>query len=122
MKVYDLDGIIIERKWALIAISLPKPEKNNAYCIYKIYNIGNTNILIHFKDFLGLPFQDSSNLESFNIDLNIQDFANFDFESTSQIRVVLIHHNFNELPDTPENVFDNQPLTDTGGKGGIIRG
>jgi hypothetical protein len=105
MKVYDLDGCVIEKKAALIAVSLPKPENGNSYFIYEIHIIRKNEILIHLKDFFGPPLQDSANLQAFVIDLTKAAFQEFDF--TNKIEAALIHYNFDNLPKTPEEIYDD---------------
>lgn len=105
MKVYHLEGCIIEKKTALIAVSLPKPENGNAYFIYKIHKLRKNQILIHFKDFFNADLQDSNNLEAFFLDLTTTEFSGFDF--SKKIYVTLIHENSDVLPTLNAKIFDS---------------
>ena len=103
MKVYDLEGCLVDTKTALIAVSLPKPAEGNAYFI-KAHKIRKNAILLHLKDFIGLPLQDSTNLQPFIIDLTTTDFEEFDL--TNGIDVALIHSN-EVLVGNLEDIFDS---------------
>ncbi|WP_281336785.1 hypothetical protein [Flavobacterium eburneipallidum] len=107
MKVYDLKGVLVEGKKAVIAVYLPIPKKN-AYNIFNIYNISDAKenkIVIHLKDFSTPPLVvTDNNLESFIIELNTKEFDSFDF--AKETRVALIHHNADDLPGKPEEIFN----------------
>jgi hypothetical protein len=106
MKNYDLKGILVGGRKAVIAISLPVPKNGNTYFIYETHLCSNNEILIHFKDFTGKDLSGvSENLESFIIDLTDSKFSNFNF--SNEIKVALCHENYDELKDTPENIFAN---------------
>jgi hypothetical protein len=104
MKNYDLKGIIVQGNMAILGIQLPKPQENNAYCIYKVYNLsisGINIILIHFKDFIGDDLSGSSNnIEAFSIDLGQVINGSTDsigINTAQEIIGILIHENENKL-------------------------
>jgi hypothetical protein len=108
MKVYDLKGVFVEGKKAIIAVSLPRPNKNNAYNVFNVYNISDgkdNKIVIHLKDFSKPPLVvKDDNLELFIVELKKKEFDNFDF--TKHTVVALIHHNADNLPKTPQEIYD----------------
>lgn len=107
MKVYDLKGMFLSGRKAIIAVSLPQPKKN-AYVVFNIYNISDdksNKIVIHLKDLSKPPLQvKDDNLELFTIELNTKEFDNFDFSKDTG--VALIHHNEDVLTKTPEEIYD----------------
>jgi hypothetical protein len=123
MENYDLKGIIVEEKKAVIAVAVPEPSANNIYKIFKIYNISDhegNKIVIHFKDSKGDALNCDANIELFKIDLSNIEFNSIDF--TKEIRVAF-HHENGGLGKTPKVIFDmvyNPIVTpDTTGKGTI---
>lgn len=107
MKVYDLKGMFVPGRKAIIAVSLPKPKKN-AYVVFNSYNISDgkdNKIVIHLKDLSKPPLNvTDDNVELFTIELNAKEFDGFDF--SKETGVALIHHNFDDLPKTPEEIYD----------------
>ncbi|KQB41290.1 hypothetical protein [Flavobacterium aquidurense] len=129
MKNYDVKGILLEGKKAVIAVALPEPSRDNIYKIFKIYNISDhkeNKIVIHFKDSKGEILEWNENVELFKIDLNqavTNDAIIIDF--TKEINVAF-HHQNAELNKTPQEiyklVFDPIVTPDTTGKGTIREG
>lgn len=106
MEVYSSKGIIVGKKQAVLAISLPVPKNGNNYFIYETHLVSKNEILIHFKDFTGKDLSGvSNNLESFIIDLTDLKFENFDF--SNKIKVVVCHENNDELQESPAVIFAN---------------
>lgn len=107
MKVYDLKGMFVPGRKAVIAVSLPKPKKN-AYVVFNSYNISDgkdNKIVIHLKDLLKPPLNlTDDNVELFTIELDTKEFDNFDFSKDTG--VALIHHNEDVLPKTPDEIFN----------------
>ncbi|CAD0003737.1 hypothetical protein [Flavobacterium salmonis] len=127
MKNYDVKGILLEGKKAVIAVALPEPARNNMYGIYKIYNISDeegNKIVIHFKDFLGKDFTgDGGDFVSFIIDLNeTEKNGILEIDFTKQIKVAF-HHQNNELTRTPQRIYTDKYsgpfIPDTTGRGTI---
>lgn len=129
MKNYDVKGILLEGKKAVIAVALPEPSRDNVYKIFKIYNISDqeaNKIVIHFKDSKGDILECKDNVELFKIDLNqavTNDAITIDF--AKEINVAF-HHQNAELNKTPREiyklVFDPIVTPDTTGKGTIREG
>ncbi|MHC0439558.1 hypothetical protein [Flavobacterium sp. 3-210] len=127
MKDYDVRGTIFEGKKAVIAVAIPKPQKDNVYFIHKTYNISSPHenrIVIHFKDSFGVKLVANGNFEAFVIDLNSNDFLSLDF--SKKIKVAF-HHENDELRKTPEKIFEDvfkDPIVtpDSTGRGTIREG
>lgn len=106
MKNYDLRGLSIGGRKAVIAVCLPDAIGKN-YRIYKIYDVSDTNgnkIVIHFKDKDGLPLEHGDNFELFIIDLTPKEFDGINF--SKEIEVAFCHENKDVLNGTPAEVFD----------------
>lgn len=132
MKNYDLKGLSISGRKAVIAVCLPDATGKD-YKIHKIYNVSDTDgnkIVIHFKDKDGLPLEHGDNFELFMIDLTSKDFDGIDFKK--EIGVAFHHENSDTLTRTPKVIYDdvqNRPnstkiikdilLPDSTGKGTI---
>jgi hypothetical protein len=123
MENYDLKGVIIEDKKAVIAVALPEPSLDNIYRVFNIYNISDqegNKIVIHFKDSKGVALGCKANIELFKIDLSNNEFNSIDF--TKEIKAAF-HHENDELKGTPKEIFDKvyNPIVtpDTTGRGTI---
>ncbi|MRX70455.1 hypothetical protein SAMN06265349_10219 [Flavobacterium resistens] len=126
MKDYDVVGLILKGKKAVIAAVLPVATRNNVYYIYDVYNISDgqeNKIVIHFKDLIGKKLSANGNYESFIIDLSKDKYLSINF--AKKIRAAF-HHENGELTKTPEEIFDAafDPIVtpDTTGKGTIREG
>jgi hypothetical protein len=107
MKDYDLKGLSIGGRKAVMAVCLPD-AKGKDYKIHKIYNVSDTEgnkIVIHFKDKDGLPLEHGDNFELFMIDLTSKDFDGIDFKK--EIGVAFHHENSDTLRRTPKVIYDD---------------
>lgn len=129
MKNYDVKGILLEGKKAVIAVALPESSRDNIYKIFKIYNISDregNKIVIHFKDSKGEILECDGNVELFKIDLN-QVITNdaITIDLAKEINVAF-HHQNSDLNKTPQEiyklVFEPIVTPDTTGKGTIREG
>lgn len=123
MKNYDVKGLFLEGKKAVIAVALPKPLENNSYTIFDIYNISDqkeNKIVIHFKDSLGKPLESKGNFVPFIIDFSNHNCHSVNF--TKPINVAF-HHQNDKLTKTIQEIYDSVfgPIItpDTTGKGTI---
>lgn len=94
MKVYDLKGMLLAGKNAVIAVSLPKESDDNKYSIKvigKVDDNGVKKLKIHLRDIEceDLTIQNNTNFVTFIVDLSLYGFS--EIELTKSINVVFNH-------------------------------